>query len=80
MRELFEKEILRLFEEAKSNGKKEMIIISGDVHRKVGGYPGKNHRMPTCCDVMKSLMNTGDEIIFTTKSGQSARLEIKYFL
>lgn len=80
MRELFEKEILRLFEEAKSNGKKEIIIISGDVHRKVGGYPGKNHRMPICCDVMKSLMNTGDEIIFTTKSGQSARLEIKYLL
>ena len=28
-------------------------IRAGDLHHKVGGYPGGNHRMPVCCEVMR---------------------------
>lgn len=76
MKEIFENEIKRLMEDAKINGKKEITIVSGDIHRLVGGYPGKNHRMPVCCKVMRS----GDEILFQTPEGQSSTLKIKYYL
>lgn len=31
-------------------------IVSGDLHRRVGGYPGSNHRMVICCQVMRKAM------------------------
>lgn len=80
MKEIFENEIKRLMEDAKINGKKEITIVSGDIHRLVGGYPGKNHRMPVCCKVMRNLMRSGDEILFQTPAGQSSTLKIKYYL
>lgn len=45
---------------------------------KLGGYPGKNHRIPDCCDVMKSLMHNNDFIIHQPLKGNGASLSIRY--
>ncbi|MEZ5490270.1 MAG: hypothetical protein R3F50_08120 [Gammaproteobacteria bacterium] len=28
-------------------------VKSGNLHRRIGGYPDKDHRMPICCDAMR---------------------------
>jgi 5-methylcytosine-specific restriction protein A len=53
----FRKALETLF--AKSDGS-YIEIVSGDLHRLVGGYPGNNHRMPLCCHVMGNVMKPGD--------------------
>jgi hypothetical protein len=48
----FENMIEQLFSDARGKGLDYIEINSGDLHEKVGGYPGKDHRMTICCDVM----------------------------
>lgn len=62
------------------SGESELIASAGEIHRKVGGYPGPDHRMPVCCSAMKSEMQQGDRIVDEPLSGQGARLTIKYRL
>lgn len=76
----FEKTIEDMFEKARKNGLDFKTIIAGELHEKVGGYPGTNHRMPTCCDVMRKKMKDGDMIIETPPKGDGASLKIKYRL
>ena len=76
MRELFEQHI---------DGKLASIqgdyidIVSGDVHRAVGGYPGNNHRMPVCCEVMYERVKGDDEVIAAPPKGKGATLKIRYY-
>ena len=35
-------------------------LNSGTIHREYGGYPGKNHHMPECCQAMYNLMCNDD--------------------
>lgn len=78
--EIFRKEIERLIREAKDKGDLYIDITSGEVHRNVGGYPGKNHNMPGCCDVMYSLKRSEDIILATPLKGKGASLRIRYIL
>jgi 5-methylcytosine-specific restriction protein A len=55
-------------------------VVSGDLHRTVGGYPGPSHRMPACCSVMTRAMRRGDRIITAPPSGKGATLTIRYRL
>jgi 5-methylcytosine-specific restriction protein A len=55
-------------------------VKSGDLHRRVGGYPSYDHRMPICCSVMKNIMKSGDIILHKPPSGQGASLIIRYKL
>jgi len=55
-------------------------VSSGGLHRIVGQYPGRNHRMPLCCDVMRSAMKQHDEILSTPPRGNGASLTIRYYL
>lgn len=55
-------------------------IEAGELHRLVGGYPGTNHKMPSCCAVMKRYMNNNDEILYSPPSGKGASLKIRYYL
>ncbi|MBS7621296.1 hypothetical protein KEJ32_04210, partial [Candidatus Bathyarchaeota archaeon] len=50
--ELFQRVLDGKFYEAEQKGEKYVIVRAGDLHRKVGGYPGSNHRMPICCHVL----------------------------
>lgn len=55
-------------------------VKAGKLHRKIGGYPGNDHRMPICCEVMRQAMNANDEIVDAPPSGQGASLTIRYRL
>ena len=78
--DIFREEIRKILKTETDKGSKYVDITSGDLHRKVGGYPGKNHSMPTCCDVMKSLMKSKDEVLQSPPKGKGATLTIRYYL
>ena len=75
----FRDELIKTLENAKEEGKLCVDISSKELHKQVGGYPGKDHRMPTCCSVMKSMMKPNDEIIQEPPKGKGASLVIRYF-
>ncbi len=76
----FEDQLNILLQAAAQQGKSYIDVTSGDLHREVGGYPGQNHRMPACCEVMKRMMNPGDHILDEPPSGQGATLIVRYKL
>jgi 5-methylcytosine-specific restriction protein A len=79
-KEDFENKLLEKLRKAQEKNQSYVDITSGDLHRSVGGYPGKDHRMPVCCDVMRELMKVKDEIIQQPPSGMGATLVIRYHL
>ena len=76
----FLNELNRIFKLSEEEDKTSITIISGDLHRKVGGYPGPDHRMPVCCSVMKKVMKEADLIISQPPKGKGATLKIQYTL
>ncbi len=77
----FRRELAGLFEAAANVGRGTIVVRSGDLHRAVGGYPGRNHRMPMCCGVMYAEMVEGvDELLSAPPSGQGASVAIEYLL
>ena len=55
-------------------------VNSGNLHRRVGDYPGNDHRMPMCCEAMYSEMKVKDSIISQPESGQGASVVVRYKL
>lgn len=76
----FEGELRRQLGKARESGKSYVDVNSGELHRDVGGYPGKDHSMPTCCNVMVRLMKSGDEVLTQPPKGRGATLTIRYKL
>jgi|Deesub1362A_J573_1020465.scaffolds.fasta_scaffold00057_96 hypothetical protein len=76
----FEFALRAVLKDAEKRGEKWVDVISGDLHRIVGGYPGPNHRMSLCCKTMYSEMRLGDEILYSPSSGKGATLRIRYRL
>ena len=76
----FQKELDGIFASAQQKNKPYVDLKSGDLHRRVGGYPKRNHRMPVCCGVMKRNMKPEDQILQQPPSGQGATLIIRYNL
>lgn len=76
----FISEIERIFTNARNRGDKYVEIISKDLHTKLGGYPGRNHSMPSCCDAMYDIKKDSDEIISAPTKGKGATLKIRYYL
>lgn len=78
--EEFRLELIRVFYEAVQQGKSTVEISAGELHRRVGDYPGANHRIPVCCEVMRSQFCPDDLIVEEPPSGQGASLTIRYRL
>jgi 5-methylcytosine-specific restriction protein A len=78
--EAFRAELNSQLSRAEKRGHTHWEINSGELHRKIGGYPGTNHRMPICCDVMYSAQQEGDEVISSPPAGKGAGLTIRYKL
>lgn len=78
--ENFKEALKSIFAAARVNGKEYVIINSGELHSRVGGYPSPNHRMPTCCNVMRQNMNPSDQVLSAPPKGKGAELKIKYYL
>ena len=78
----FRMEMYHMMNEAMREGEMTADINAGELHRRVGGYPGRNHRMPVCCDVMRGAFapDAGDVIVEQPPSGQGASLTIRYVL
>ena len=74
----FRNELDRLFTEGERLGFVAVDINAGQLHRQVGGYPGDDHRMPVCCDVMRRAMTPTDEIVAQPARGKGPRLTIRY--
>lgn len=67
-------------EKARNNGASSLTITSRELHQLVGGYPGPNHKMPTCCTAMYNAMGEDDVIVAKPPSGKGASLKITYNL
>lgn len=77
----FRAALMDVLTDALDEGKRELIVNSGDLHRKVGHYPGPDHRMPTCCDVMRQEYVAGrDEILEQPPEERGANVTIRYVL
>jgi 5-methylcytosine-specific restriction protein A len=77
----FETKLMGIFHHAQDKRASSVVVISGDLHRVVGGSINRGgHRMPICCDVMKRLMKEGDKILHEPLKGKGATLKIQYFL
>lgn len=74
----FQKELENIFGYAATKQLISITVNSGNLHRIVGQYPGPDHRMPVCCNVMEKNMKSEDEIISSPPKGQGASLEIRY--
>ena len=59
---------------AKEEGKKIIVLKSGDIHRDLG----LKNALPQVCNAMRQTMNEGDVVIHTTPSGNSSTIEIQY--
>lgn len=55
-------------------------VNASDLHRRLGGYPGADHRMPNCCRAMHGEMRGKDEVGSAPPSGAGASLTIRYRL
>ncbi len=61
------------------NPKGEYIeLTAGDLHREIGGYPNRNHRIPVCCKVMRDIMTNRDVIINQPPKGNGATFKVRY--
>jgi hypothetical protein len=69
-----------LLDDAATAGQSSVEVLAGDLHRRVGGYPGRLHRMPLCCEVMRSAMGPHDVVLEQPASGKGASLRIRYDL
>jgi len=78
----FKDSLTAIFQETESMGLVAIEVNSGNLHRRVGGYPGTSgdHRMPMCCDAMYSLMGPTDSIISQPDSGKGASVIVRYTL
>jgi 5-methylcytosine-specific restriction protein A len=76
----FEEALTARFETAEKSRRPFVDVVSGDLHREVGGYPGPDHRMPVCCSVMQRQVRPGDLIVDAPPKGKGATLTIRYKL
>jgi hypothetical protein len=76
----FQSEIRSQLRNAELRGANFLELNSGLVHRKLGGYPGTNHQMPSCCDAMYDEKRSEDTILSAPKNGRGASLTIRYAL
>jgi len=78
----FTRELRALFYEAFKADQPTVQVSAGDLHRRVGDYPGNDHRMPVCCTAMKGEMDeqAGDVIVSSPPSGFGATFAVKYVL
>lgn len=65
---------------AELRGAKHLEINSGSLHRKLGGYPGKSHQMPSCCAAMQDEKRLGDTLLPGGPKSGVGIITIRYLL
>lgn len=74
----FARELRKMLASAGKLGLSAVDVKAGDLHRRLGGYPGTDHRMPLCCSAMRQAMKAGDEVVRAPASGKGASLVVRY--
>lgn len=65
-----------LFTTEIQRGSKQIILVSGDVHKRLD----LTSKMPSVCTAMYSVIRAGDTVLKTTPSGKSTTITILYSL
>ena len=78
--EEFAGELRALLDSAEARLLSYVDINAGELHRRVGGYPGPDHRMPSCCRAMHEQVRGSDEIRSAPPGGAGVSLTIRYRL
>lgn len=78
--EKFRRALTKLFSAAEDLGFTAVEVKAGNLHRRVGGYPGQDHRMPMCCEAMRQALASKDVVVSEPPSGRGASLTIRYAL
>jgi len=78
--EEFRRALAKLVEAGEELGFVAVDVNAGNLHRRVGGYPGEDHRMPMCCEAMRQAATSDDVVVSEPPSGQGASLTIRYRL
>jgi hypothetical protein len=73
----FRQELRAQFVRAYAQGRRNISINAGKLHRLLGGYPGSSHGMKECSDAMQAEVQSGDD--FLVENGGSG-LTIRYKL
>ncbi|HEX9931471.1 MAG TPA: hypothetical protein VGB08_01370 [Allosphingosinicella sp.] len=73
-------ELRARFRRAEERGLSSLEVNAGDLHRSLGGYPGTNHQMPSCCEAMYAEQRAGDELVACPPKGKGASLTMRYRL
>ena len=68
-----------MLEDAKERGMASVVVKAGDLHKLAGDYPG-DHRMRSCCRVMKENMKESDEILPNDLKEDGASFQARYNL
>ena len=76
----FKNHLSRMLAAAEQLGFCAVEVKAGDLHRRVGGYPGTSHRMPICCNVLRQAMKPGDEVVKAPPSKQGASVVVRFQL
>lgn len=75
----FVKALSAMLADASQAGVPYLDIKAADLHKAVGGYPGSDHRMVACCNAMRKLMRSIDQVLYKPPKDNGANLEIRYF-
>ena len=78
----FRSELRSQLRDAELHKAPSVEINSGDLHRKLGGYPAKDgkHQMRPCCEAMYDEKRAGDTLLSAPKKGHGASVTIRYEL
>lgn len=74
----FDRVLKELFHQAEGEELDSLEVEAGALHRRVGGYPTPDHRMPVCCNSMRAAMGPTDVILRAPPKGDGASLTIRY--
>jgi hypothetical protein len=66
--------------EAERDGRSQVEVSAAQLHRALGGYPGRSHRIPICCSVMRTSMREGDSIITSPVAGIGPAFTVRFLL
>lgn len=79
--EQFQGELDAVFAAARREGRASVDVNAGELHRELGGYPGPDHRMAACSQVLwNNYRAEVDEVVSAPPKGKGASLTIRYRL
>jgi len=79
-KEDFQVELRTRLRKAEATGAKAIKVDSRVLHMALGGYPGHNHQMSSCHQVMREEMRPGDEMLQDPPWGRGATMITRYLL